>query len=386
MAFLLFANNATTTLAGGIASNATSFNVAAGTGALFPSPATGYYFEITLVSQSNAQAREIVYVTSRSNDTFSGVQRGQEGTTPLAFSAGDGVNNWWTAGSAAIMTQASQLQQQAGNYAVDTGTTNNVAATILPAPGSLSLIAGAPFRIKISYTNTGSSTLTITLLPSTVITNPDGTTLTASQLIAGHVYEFVYNGSTFDLIGNPYQLLNRANTWTAANTFGVISASQLTVSNNAAVNGSFTVAGTASVNGQITGGARILATLGARGSGIGNAATILSDFVRGASGGYMSLSFPDGSMIQGNVGVNATGGDAITFNNPFPTACAEVVVMEGAPAGWDKGTGQLFPTIYGAQNISRTGFVCYCAAWGGSGSPIFSYGLNTTYRYIAIGY
>jgi hypothetical protein len=41
MAFLLFANNATTTLAGGIASNATSFNVAAGTGALFPSPATG---------------------------------------------------------------------------------------------------------------------------------------------------------------------------------------------------------------------------------------------------------------------------------------------------------------------------------------------------------
>lgn len=203
MAILLAANNATTTLAGGIASNATSFNVAAGTGALFPNPTTGQYFAVTLISQSNPLNFEIVYVTTRTTDNFSGVSRGQEGTTPLAFVAGDQAQNFWTAGSMAIMVQATQLQQQFGNYAADTGAANAYVVTLNPPPASLAGLLGSPIRVLITNANTGSSTIAVNGLAATVITNTDGSNLQPNQLPAGHIQELFYNGTTFDIVIPP---------------------------------------------------------------------------------------------------------------------------------------------------------------------------------------
>jgi len=85
---VLFANNATTTLASGITNVATSLTVAAGTGALFPTLSGGNTFYATLVDASNNI--EIVQVTARSTDTFT-IVRAQEGTTGRAFSTGHKV-------------------------------------------------------------------------------------------------------------------------------------------------------------------------------------------------------------------------------------------------------------------------------------------------------
>jgi hypothetical protein len=213
----LYANNAATTLAGPIAATATSINLAAGTGAQFPSPAVGQQFALTFESQANANVREIAYCTARSGDVCT-VLRGQEGTPATAFIAGDIVANDLTAGTCAALTQASQLQQQAPNYGVDTGTVNNIVVTLNPAPASLVSIAGSPIRVLVKFTNTGPTTLTITGLATTTVTAQDGSALASGQVIGGEIFEFYYNpGLGFELL-SPYVLLSRANTWTGAQT------------------------------------------------------------------------------------------------------------------------------------------------------------------------
>lgn len=93
----LFANNATTTIAQAISSTATVITVASGEGALFPSPAPGQAFAITLVDAATGLTNEICYCTSRSGDELT-VVRGQEGKNAVAWSAGDTCANYITAG------------------------------------------------------------------------------------------------------------------------------------------------------------------------------------------------------------------------------------------------------------------------------------------------
>ena len=80
-------NNAATTIAGSLTTTATSIALAAGNGSKFPALSPGDWFPMTLIKASTGE-REIVKVTARSTDLLT-VVRGQEGTAPLTFSAGD---------------------------------------------------------------------------------------------------------------------------------------------------------------------------------------------------------------------------------------------------------------------------------------------------------
>lgn len=81
-----FTNYASTTLAAGITTSATTITLASGGGSLFPSLSAGDYFYGTLVDSSNNL--EIVLVTARSTDTLT-VTRAQDGSTARAFLTGD---------------------------------------------------------------------------------------------------------------------------------------------------------------------------------------------------------------------------------------------------------------------------------------------------------
>jgi hypothetical protein len=83
-----FTNNATTTLASGITSSATSLTVSASSGSLFPTLSGSDYFYCTLASSSGAI--EIIKVTARSTDTFT-IVRAQDNTTASAWNSGDKV-------------------------------------------------------------------------------------------------------------------------------------------------------------------------------------------------------------------------------------------------------------------------------------------------------
>jgi hypothetical protein len=83
----LFTNNGSTLLATAIGPGATSFTVMSGYGALFPQPVdAGDFFLVTLEDQTGAN-REIIRVNGRAGDTFTGLERGQEGTIAQAWSA-----------------------------------------------------------------------------------------------------------------------------------------------------------------------------------------------------------------------------------------------------------------------------------------------------------
>lgn len=88
MANVRFTNFASSLLAVGVNSSATTLAVTGGQGARFPVLTAGQYFYVTLEDAS--LNREIVKVTARATDSFT-VVRGQDGTTARAWLAGDSV-------------------------------------------------------------------------------------------------------------------------------------------------------------------------------------------------------------------------------------------------------------------------------------------------------
>lgn len=88
MGLNLFTNNAVGQLASSIADTDLSLTLGSGEGALFPNPAGGQYFYATIYDDANNM--EVVKCTARSTNTLT-IVRAQEGTTALAFDAGDNV-------------------------------------------------------------------------------------------------------------------------------------------------------------------------------------------------------------------------------------------------------------------------------------------------------
>lgn len=86
---LLLKNNARSTLSAAISATNNTIRVRVGHGDRFPLPEkAGDWFPLTLEDQSGNI--EILRATERAGDLIT-VQRGAEGTQPLAFTAGDAV-------------------------------------------------------------------------------------------------------------------------------------------------------------------------------------------------------------------------------------------------------------------------------------------------------
>ena len=94
----LFTNNAFGSLAGSVNGAATTFVLASGNGAKFPSPTGGDYFLATLIGLDGNGAEsvwEIVKCTARSTDQLT-VVRAQEGTAATTWNAGTRIELRWT--------------------------------------------------------------------------------------------------------------------------------------------------------------------------------------------------------------------------------------------------------------------------------------------------
>lgn len=97
MTIFTFANNVSTTLAGPISPSATSLTLSSA--AHLPSSIPpGEVLVIGLNDVATKQNFEVIYATSISGATLSGLLRGQEGTTALSWSTGDFAYSAPTAG------------------------------------------------------------------------------------------------------------------------------------------------------------------------------------------------------------------------------------------------------------------------------------------------
>lgn len=124
-------NNAVSRLAAGITAGDVSLSITPGDGAKFPSLSAGDYFPCTLIRASDG-AIEIVLVTDRSTDVFT-ITRAQEGTTGLAFVAGDRVELRMTA-SAALDLPSAAIQDAANKATLtdadEFGVTDSAASNV----------------------------------------------------------------------------------------------------------------------------------------------------------------------------------------------------------------------------------------------------------------
>lgn len=119
----LFANNARSTLAAGINDSVTALSVQAGDGLLFPSP-TGVE-EFRCVIYNAAGDYEIIAVTTRATDAFSVIVRGQEGTSPAAWSADDYISLRTTKESLEYFLQHSDVDDTPANGATTVPVSSN---------------------------------------------------------------------------------------------------------------------------------------------------------------------------------------------------------------------------------------------------------------------
>ena len=141
-----FTNNATSTLASGIASGATSLTVATGQGALFPTLGGGDYFYCTLSNVTNTI--EIVKVTARSTDTFT-IVRAQDNTTASAFVTGDKVELRLVA---AVLSNTAILDQTNVFSAAQTVNINGTVGATTPAAATVTTLTATA---DSSFTSTG---------------------------------------------------------------------------------------------------------------------------------------------------------------------------------------------------------------------------------------
>lgn len=93
-----FTNFATGSLNAGISAGATSLTLQAGQGALFPTLTGLQYFYVVITDAATHLVKEIAKATARTADVLT-ITRAQEGTTALAWLAGDIVELRPTAAS-----------------------------------------------------------------------------------------------------------------------------------------------------------------------------------------------------------------------------------------------------------------------------------------------
>lgn len=87
----------------------------------------------------------------------------------------------------------------AGDYVVTAGTQPNYTATVT---SEFLLVDGAKVRLNIHATNSGGAvTLNVNATGADAVIKPDGSAVADGELLAGSIYEFVHNGTEWQVVG-----------------------------------------------------------------------------------------------------------------------------------------------------------------------------------------
>jgi hypothetical protein len=193
---ILFANNATTTIAGSITPTDTTVNLAPGSGILFPQPENGDFFVATFYNAATATVDEIVHVTAMQGDMAT-IVRAREGTDPLSWNAGDSFSALVTAGCFNNFLQTGTGINTSIIYdGVDVSAATNeiVIPTLSPTPAGLP-IDGVAILVTVTHKNTGPVLVTV---------------LGQSQLPLTYAGGRALEGGEYD-VGNKLLIINNAN-------------------------------------------------------------------------------------------------------------------------------------------------------------------------------
>lgn len=196
MTVLLASNQGTTTLGAPLLSSGTVITVAVDTGGVFPSPAAGQGFTVTLSDAATSLIREICLCTARTNNQLT-VLRAQEGTIALNWATGDIVSNLITSSLVNNYTvQPDTLQNSKFTYAAATGTPDAILVTITSMLTAINDGMAFSFRaIFANTTNTPTLQLTLGSTQESAITivKMDNQALLTGDIQPDMICNMVYN-------------------------------------------------------------------------------------------------------------------------------------------------------------------------------------------------
>jgi len=154
MAIFLFADNARSTLGAALSLGGSQITLASGTGSLFPNPAPGQAFALTLNDQATQANFEVVWCTARAGDVLT-VQRAQEGTAARSWLIGDFCWNGVTMGQMGNMVQTPHMTDASISPTFNvTGVTGNL--TVL---GNTSVGGVGSFSNSVTVTDPNTATV-----------------------------------------------------------------------------------------------------------------------------------------------------------------------------------------------------------------------------------
>jgi len=94
----------------------------------------------------------------------------------------------------------SQFQKASVISATSGGSNNVYTATLSPAPSSYA--ENLWVRIKANHSNTGAATVNVNALGSKNIVDLEGNALSGGEILSGGIYDLVYDGTNFILLGS----------------------------------------------------------------------------------------------------------------------------------------------------------------------------------------
>ena len=100
--------------------------------------------------------------------------------------------------SATDSANLSQVQSSVGSFLTAAGT-DTITATV--SPSLTAYAVGQTFKFIAAATNTGAVTINISALGAKSIVKNGSTALSAGELVSGSMYQIVYDGTNFQLIG-----------------------------------------------------------------------------------------------------------------------------------------------------------------------------------------
>ena len=303
-----------------------------------------------------------------------------------------------------LLQLAKAVRSQAMNYRTVGGTTNALTITLDPAPTTYADLVGVPLRVKIAATNTGAVTVDVNALGTRSVLRRRGTALQTGDLVAGAIYELVYDGTAFRLLAiasaevpiiptaNPVLWVrpdgNDANDGSAnnaASAFKTIAAAVTYGSRKFALAGwTMTIrlgaAGTYDAPGNIASGGGAVQIQG-------DAAAQGNYIIRGANAptgvALLSAAGCDVTLIGATVindgtthhSVGAAGGGSVnlfnvSFSNTVVTTMSTVAASQFSNATLH--TGNVFGGAFASMILAAGGSVGFAASAALTGTPSYS--------------
>ena len=375
----LFSNNASTTLASPITASATTLTVYPGQGNLFPTPSSGQGFTLTLTDAATGLLTEIMLCTNRIGDSFT-VTRSQEGTTAKAWSAGDYVNNFITAGSADNWIQSSAFGSLPGTY----GTATQIPVVTVNSSGQITAISTVTTTANYCAGGWNAATNTPTLVSGIgqngvyyVVTTAGTTNLNGNNNWQIGDQALFANGSWIKVAGSQSEAFQNITVsaltgYMYANGTNQVTAST-TIPNSGLAHSTIVVNGTTLTLGDtsdiITANTTNALTFNNSGSGTssgnsfngGTAVTVSYNTIGAPSTSGTGASGTWGIGITGNaasstVATNLQGGSAYAL--PYQTGAGATAYLSPGTSGYvltTNGTGSA-PTWTNVSSIATTTF------------------------------